>query len=149
MSSAKKLKQNQITNNTCIIDAVSATLPKPQQQGLQQKLGCITASFNLQESYYHYFENGSPPPLHRLFDTQNAFDTVWRQVLVYKLYKCGVFGRLRARKIVIHISIFSVTVHQRTTFKNKKINPFTQVNTILKGRTQIYLSDDIAIFALS
>lgn len=91
----------------------------------------------------------APPPLHRLFDTQNAFDTVWRQVLVYKLYKCGVFGRLRARKIVIHISIFSVTVHQRTTFKNKKINPFTQVNTILKGRTQIYLSDDIAIFALS
>lgn len=85
------------------------------------------------------------PPLHRFFDTQNAFDTVWRQVLVYKLYKCGVFGRLRARKIVIHISIFSVTVHQRTTFKNKKINPITQVNTILKGRTQIYLSDDIAI----
>lgn len=90
-----------------------------------------------------------PPPLHRFFDTQNAFDTVWRQVRVYKLYKCGVFGRLRARKIVIHVSIFSVTVHQRTTFKNKKINPSTQVNTILKGRTQIYLSDDIAIFALS
>lgn len=90
-----------------------------------------------------------PPPLHRFFDTQNAFDTVWRQVRVYKLYKCGVFGRLRARKIVIHISIFSVTVHQRTTFKNKKINPSTQVNTILKGRTQIYLSDDYAIFALS
>lgn len=116
---------------------------------MQQKLGCITASFNLQETHYHNFENGSPPPLHRFFDTQIAFDTVCRQVLVYNLYKCGEFGRLRTRKIVIHISILRVTVYQRTSFKNNKINSFTLVNTALLGRNQMYLSDDIAISALS
>lgn len=109
----------------------------------------ITASFNLQETYYHYFENGSPPPyiafsIPKMRSIQYGDKSACTNCInVEYLDACG------QGKIVIHISIFSVTVHQRTTFKNKKINPSTQVNTILKGRTQIYLSDDIAIFALS
>lgn len=34
--------------------------PNPQQQGFQPKLGCLTASFNLQETICHNLELGSP-----------------------------------------------------------------------------------------
>lgn len=67
--------------------------PNAQQQGFQPKLGCLTASFNLQETIFHNIERGSPVYV-AFLDTQKAFDTVWRHGLMYKLHRLGVSGRL-------------------------------------------------------
>lgn len=67
--------------------------PNIQQQGFQQKLGCLTASFNLQETIHHNIEQGSPVYV-AFLDTQKAFDTVWRHGLMCKLSRLGISGRL-------------------------------------------------------
>lgn len=71
----------------------SVSFPNPQQQGFQPKLGCITASFNLQETVFHNLEQGSPVYV-AFLDTQKAFDTVWRHGLMCKLHQLGVKGSL-------------------------------------------------------
>lgn len=143
------LLQNNWNRTKWLIDAISATFPNPQQASCSKSSDALLLHSIYKKPTIIILKMEAPPPLHRFFDTQNAFDTVCRQVLVYNLYKCGVFGRLRTRKIVIHISILRVTFYQRTSFKNNKINSFTLVNTALLGRNQMYLSDDIAISALS
>lgn len=143
------LLQNNWNRNKSLIDAISATFPNPQQASCSKSSDALLLHSIYKKPTIIILKMEAPPSLHRFFDTQIAFDTVCRQVLVYNLYKCGEFGRLRTRKIVIHISILRVTVYQRTSFKNNKINSFTLVNTALLGRNQMYLSDDIAISALS
>lgn len=67
--------------------------PHAQQQGFQKELGCLTASFNLQETILHNLEQGSNVYVSFL-DTSKAFDTVWRPGLMVKLHKLGITGRL-------------------------------------------------------
>uniref|UniRef100_A0A8W8L5Q8 Reverse transcriptase domain-containing protein n=1 Tax=Magallana gigas TaxID=29159 RepID=A0A8W8L5Q8_MAGGI len=88
-----KIFEKLLLNRTKLIAAISATFPNLQQQGFQQRLGCITASFNLQETLYHFIEHRSTAYV-AFLDTQKAFDTVWRHGLMYKLHKLGVKGRL-------------------------------------------------------
>lgn len=88
-----KIFEKLLLNRTKSIAAISATFPNLQQQGFQQRLGCITASFNLQETLYHFIEHRSTAYV-AVLDTQKAFDTVWRHGLMYKLHKLGVKGRL-------------------------------------------------------
>ena len=73
--------------------AIERNFPNPQQQGFQTSLGCLTASFNAQETIFHNIENGSN--IYTCFlDTCKAFDTVWRHGLLVKLHGLGVKGSL-------------------------------------------------------
>lgn len=67
--------------------------PHSQQQGFQKELGCLTASFNLQETIIHNLKQGSNVFVCFL-DTSKAFDTVWRPGLMFKLYELGIKGKL-------------------------------------------------------
>lgn len=69
----------------------TSDFPNPEQQGIQPKLSCLTASSNLQETICHKLELGSPVYV-AFLDTQKAFDTVWRHGLMYKLHRLGVCG---------------------------------------------------------
>lgn len=71
----------------------SATFPNLQQQGFQQGLRCITASFNLQETLYHCIEHRRPAYVASL-DIQKALDTVWGHGLTYKLHTLDLKGHL-------------------------------------------------------
>ncbi|CAC5374715.1 unnamed protein product [Mytilus coruscus] len=59
----------------------------------QKELSSIHASFNLQEPIRHYIERNSDVIV-VLLDSMKAFDTVWHDALLYKLYKYGVIGDL-------------------------------------------------------
>ena len=73
--------------------AIERNFPNVQQQGFQTGLGCLTASFNAQETIFHNLENGSN--VYTCFlDTCKAFDTVWRHGLLVKLHELGVKGSL-------------------------------------------------------
>lgn len=74
-----------------IID--SSVFPCTQQQGFQEKLSCLTASFNLHETIYHNLEQGNSVYVSFL-DSTKAFDTVWRHGLLVKLYNMGIKGQL-------------------------------------------------------
>lgn len=67
--------------------------PNIQQQGFQKGLGCLTASFNLHETLFHNLDLGSNIFISFL-DTSKAFDTVWRQGLMYKLHSLRIRGKL-------------------------------------------------------
>ncbi|KAK3088399.1 hypothetical protein FSP39_018702 [Pinctada imbricata] len=67
--------------------------PHCEQQGFQKGLGCLTASFNLQETVLHNLECRSNVYV-GFIDTSKAFDTVWRAGLLVKLSKLGVKGRI-------------------------------------------------------
>lgn len=67
--------------------------PCGQQQGFQKHLGCLTASFNMQETIYHNVEQGSNIYVCFL-DISKAFDTVWRHGLLIKLREMGISGKL-------------------------------------------------------
>uniref|UniRef100_A0A8W8ISZ1 Reverse transcriptase domain-containing protein n=1 Tax=Magallana gigas TaxID=29159 RepID=A0A8W8ISZ1_MAGGI len=93
----------------------SVSFPNPQQQGFQLKLGCITASFNLQETVFHNLEQGSPVYV-AFLDTQKAFDTVWRHGLMCKLHQLGVKGSLWTLIDDCHTDTFcSVAVNQKNS----------------------------------
>lgn len=72
---------------------VDKEFPSPQQQGFQKNLGCLTASFNLQETTFHNLELYSKVYV-AFLDSRKAFDTVWRTALMCKLYKLGVKGKI-------------------------------------------------------
>ena len=67
--------------------------PNAQQQGFQDSLSCITASFNLHECMLHNFELGSNVYICFL-DTMAAFDTVWHDALFVKLGELGIRGKM-------------------------------------------------------
>lgn len=86
--------------------------PNPQQQGFQKHLGCLTASFDLQETVFHNLEQNNNVYVSFL-DTSNAFDTVWRNGLLYKLFNLGITGKtwsLIQNCLFCHRSIFYVEV---------------------------------------
>jgi len=70
-----------------------SVFPNRQQQGFQKYLGCLTASFNLHETIFHNLELCSKVFV-AFLDSRKAFDTVWRIVLMYKLHKLGIEGRI-------------------------------------------------------
>lgn len=67
--------------------------PCTQQQGFQENLGCLTASFNLHETVYHNLEQGNSVYVSFL-DNTKIFDTVWRHGLLVKLFNMGIKGQL-------------------------------------------------------
>ena len=64
------------------------------QFGFQEGVGCIEASFTILETINHMLERGS-----KIFscflDVRKAFDTVWIDGLLYKLFtELGIKGRM-------------------------------------------------------
>ena len=72
---------------------LNQSFPNVQQQGFQKDLGCLTASFNLQETLYHNLEMGSNVYIGFL-DISKAFDTVWRRGFMVKLHNLGIKGQI-------------------------------------------------------
>ena len=79
-------------SQNCLLDTKYISFPSKQQQDFQTEFGCLIASFVLHETVSHNLELGSNMYLGFL-DRSKAFDTVWRKVLLYKLYKLGITGR--------------------------------------------------------
>ena len=71
----------------------SQIFPNPQQQGFQEKLSCITASFNVQETILSCLETKNNVYMAQL-DIKGAFDTVWHDALFYKLGKLQIVGKI-------------------------------------------------------
>ena len=64
------------------------------QFGFQEGSVCIEASFTILETINHMLEKGSKM-FSCFFDVRNAFDTVWIDGLMYKLFSdLGVNGKL-------------------------------------------------------
>lgn len=55
--------------------------------------GDLTAAFNLQETILHNTEQGNNVYVSFL-DSSKAFDTVWREGLMFQLYNIGVIGKI-------------------------------------------------------
>ena len=100
---------NRITSH--VVD--KHAFPNIQQQGFQENLGCLTASFNLQETVYHNLEQGSNVCVSFL-DSSKAFDTVWRHGLLFKLYSLGVKGKLWSLIDDCHVDTSSAIVVNQT-----------------------------------
>ena len=67
--------------------------PSPQQQGFQPGLSCITTAFCLQEAIYD-IANLNSQAFVAFLDFKSAFDSVWHDALLTKLYKIGVTGKV-------------------------------------------------------
>ena len=86
------------------------------QFGFQEGLGCTEASFTILESINHMLERGSKV-FGCLLDVRKAFDTVWIDVLLYKLFtEFDIRGRIwlaikdlctEVRCQVLHSNTFS------------------------------------------
>ena len=64
------------------------------QFGFQQGVGCTEASFAIIETINHMLERGSKV-FSCFFDVRKAFDTVWIDGLLYKLFlELGIKGRI-------------------------------------------------------
>ena len=64
------------------------------QFGFQEGVGCLEASFTILESINHKLERGNKL-LACFFDVRKAFDTVWIDGLLYKLFsELGIKGRM-------------------------------------------------------
>ena len=64
------------------------------QFGFQEGSGCIEASFTILETSNHMLERGSKM-FSCFLDVRKAFDTVWIDGLIYKLFSdLGVNGKL-------------------------------------------------------
>ena len=64
------------------------------QFGFREGVGCIEASFTILETINHMLERGSKV-FSRFLDVRKAFDTVWIDGLLYKLFNdLGIKGRM-------------------------------------------------------
>ena len=78
-----------------------STFPNSQQNGYQENLGSITASFDLQETILHNREHGSDTYA-AFLDARSAFDRVWHNGLFHKLITTGIKGKLLVTIINIY-----------------------------------------------
>ena len=63
------------------------------QFGFQERVGCVEASFTILETINHMLERGSE--IFGCLDVRNAFDTVWIDSLLLKLFtELGIKGRM-------------------------------------------------------
>ena len=64
------------------------------QFGFREGVGCIEASFNILETINHLLERGSKV-FSCFLDVRKAFDTVWIDGLLFKLFsELGINGRM-------------------------------------------------------
>ena len=67
--------------------------PNPQQSAYQRNRSCVSTSFVMMEAIYHQLEKHSK--VYACFlDTKKAYDTVWHNGLLYKLFNFGIKGKL-------------------------------------------------------
>ena len=92
--------------------AKSKVFPCAQQQGFQEKLSCITASFNVQETIFNCLEAKSNVYMAQL-DIKGAFDTVWHEGLFYKLSKLQIVGKVWRLIINSYKSLNLYDTHKR------------------------------------
>jgi hypothetical protein len=84
----EKILSNKIASLT-----LTQPFPDIQQQGFQKELGCLIASFHLQETLHHNLEVGSNVYISFL-GTSKEFDTVWRRGLMVELHDLGIFWKI-------------------------------------------------------
>ena len=63
------------------------------QQGFREQCGSITAAFAVKESISYYIEKNSKV-FAAFLDNQKAFNSVWINGLLFKLYELGVSGKI-------------------------------------------------------
>ncbi|MEW8547363.1 MAG: reverse transcriptase family protein, partial [Candidatus Thiodiazotropha sp.] len=91
----------------------------PLQGGFQKGMGCNMTSFLLQESVHYARENGSK--LYVCFlDAQKAFDKVWHDGLLLKLYELGMELYLWKILVSLHENLSSYVL-----FRGFKSSTFT------------------------
>lgn len=71
----------------------SDTFPNKHQSAYRKKLCSLCTSFNLQESVNYNLDNGSDVFV-AFLDSSKAFDTVWQEGLLVKLYNIGIKGKI-------------------------------------------------------
>jgi len=113
--------------------------PNPQQQGFQKNLGCLTASFDLQETVFHNLEQNNNVYVSFL-DTSNAFDTVWRNGLLFKLFNLGITGKTWSLIQNCHSNTVSSVVVNQTRSKWFSVHQGVRQGGVLSTFLIWYLS---------
>ena len=116
--------------------------PHAQQQGFQKELGCLTASFNLQETVLYNLEQGSNV-FACFLDTSKAFDTVWRPGLMYKLYDLGITGKLWSLINQCHQDTVSSVVVNQTQSEWFPVNQGVRQGGVLSTFLYLVYIDDL------
>ena len=76
------------------------------QFGFREGVGCIEASFTFLETVNHMLERGSKV-FSCFLDVRKAFDTVWIDGLLYKLFNdLGIKGRMWLAINAVHVQSF-------------------------------------------
>lgn len=105
-----KIFEKRILNRIQSFVVDPKTFPSPLQQGFQRDFICLTASFSLQETIYHNVELNM-----RVFvaflDSRKAFDTVWLNALMVKLYNLGICDNLWCIIDMFYSNTLSVVVY--------------------------------------
>ncbi|KAK3100583.1 hypothetical protein FSP39_022163 [Pinctada imbricata] len=118
------------------------SFPNLQQQGFQRNLGCLTASFNAQETILHNIENGSNVYVCFLDITQ-AFDSVWRHGLLVKLYKIGIEGKLWSLILDCHTDTTSAIIVNHTQSRWFPVGQGVRQGGVLSTFLYLVFIDDL------
>ena len=118
------------------------SFPNKQQQGFQTNLGCLTASFVLHETIFHNLEMGNNTYVGFL-DTSQAFDTVWRKGLMYKLHNLGIAGKMWTLIDDCHINIESCIVVNQTKSRWFGVNQGVRQGGVLSTFLYLVYIDDL------
>ena len=118
------------------------TFPNKQQQGFQSNLGCLTASFILHETIYHNLELRNNTYV-AFLDTRQAFDTVWRKGLMYKLHKLGITGKVWSLIDDCHINTESCIIVNQTKSRWFMVNQGVRQGGVLSTFLYLVYIDDL------
>ena len=91
------------------------------QFGFQEGKGCIEASFTILETINHMLERGSKT-FSCFLGIRKAFDTVWIDGLMYKLFSdLGINGKLWLAIKVLHIDVKAWVLYSGALSRELKI----------------------------
>ena len=110
-------------------------MPHLLQFGFVKEHGSISSILSLKESINFYKERNSPICA-IFFDTENAFDRVQQDGLLYKLWNIGISGKIRR---IVYICYKSTTAHVKyRTFVSRE---FRIEKCVSEGRVTLFIND--------
>ena len=141
--------------------AVDEGLFSDMQFGFKEGLGCTEASFTILETINHMLERGSKV-FGCFLDVRKAFDTVWIDGLLYKLFsEFGVKGRMWLAIKTLYTGVKAQVLYSGSlsrkfdvsqgTGQGKILSPFmykVYINSLLVGLTQHSFAISINMFSL-